>query len=185
MYAETQPHAAYTAFTHGLESKWSYLLRVTNWNKLSPTNLLQPLESVIQNRFIPAISGQATPGKLTRDLLALPVRLGGLGPLIAAEEQHKNTIQFCTPLVERIVNQDHHIGSYLDDQREIIYQKSVHRNVCSKKKEPAQNIHDQLSPNLQHLVELSQENGASTWLTSLLIDDHGFALHKCGFRDAL
>ncbi len=26
LYAETQPHAAYTAFTHGPESKWSYLL---------------------------------------------------------------------------------------------------------------------------------------------------------------
>lgn len=28
--AETQPHAAYSAFTHGLSSKWNYLLRVTD-----------------------------------------------------------------------------------------------------------------------------------------------------------
>ena len=34
-------------------------------------------------------------------------------------------------------------------------------------------------------MELSQEKGASTWLTALPIDDHGFALHKSAFRDAL
>ena len=31
-------------------------------------------------------------------------------------------------------------------------------------------------------MELSQEKGASTWLTVLPIDDHGFALHKSAFR---
>ena len=34
-------------------------------------------------------------------------------------------------------------------------------------------------------MELSQERGASAWLTSLPIDDHGFALHKSAFRDPL
>ena len=30
-----------------------------------------------------------------------------------------------------------------------------------------------------------KEKGASTWLTALPIDDHGFALHKSAFRDSL
>lgn len=30
-FAESQPHVAYAAFTHGFSSKWSYLLRVVNW----------------------------------------------------------------------------------------------------------------------------------------------------------
>ena len=34
-------------------------------------------------------------------------------------------------------------------------------------------------------MELSKEKGASTWLSSLPIDDHGFALHKSAFREAL
>ena len=34
-------------------------------------------------------------------------------------------------------------------------------------------------------MELSQEKGASTWLTTLPIDEHGFALHKTAFRDSL
>ena len=34
-------------------------------------------------------------------------------------------------------------------------------------------------------MELSQEKGASTWLTALPIDDHGYALHKSAFKNAL
>ena len=34
-------------------------------------------------------------------------------------------------------------------------------------------------------MELLQEKRASTWLTALPIDDHGFALHKSALRDAL
>ena len=34
-------------------------------------------------------------------------------------------------------------------------------------------------------MELAQEKGASTWLSALPIDSHGFALHKSAFRDAL
>lgn len=143
LYAETQPHAAYTAFTNGLNSKWNYLLRVTKWDKLPLTNLLQPLESTIQNRFIPAVSGQATLGKLTRDLLVLLVHLGGLGlcnPLITAEEQHKTSTQLCTPLVERIVNQDHHIGSCLEDQLEI--KSRIRSQKRSDQKESAKKVYD-------------------------------------------
>ena len=61
--AMTQPHAAYAAFTHGLVSRWNYLLRVVDWETLSSIDLLQPLESAIQSQFIPAITGQARPGK--------------------------------------------------------------------------------------------------------------------------
>ena len=50
-FAETQPHSAYAAFTHGLMSKWNYLLRVVDWDTLSSAELLQPLESAIQSRF--------------------------------------------------------------------------------------------------------------------------------------
>ena len=55
-FAVTQPHVAYAAFTHGLVSRWNYLLRVIDWEILSSTDLLQPLESAIVNQFIPAIT---------------------------------------------------------------------------------------------------------------------------------
>ena len=43
----------------------------------------------------------------------------------------------------------------------------------------------QLPASLQRCMDLSQEKGASTWLTALPIDKHGFSLHKSAFRDAL
>ena len=49
----------------------------------------------------------------------------------------------------------------------------------------AKNLQIQLPSPLQCSMELSQERGASAWLTSLAIDDHGFTLHKSAFRDAL
>ena len=78
-FATTQPQAAYAALTHGLISRWNYLLRVIDWERLSSDELLQPLETAIQSQFIPAITGQAPPGQQVREILALPVRLGGLG----------------------------------------------------------------------------------------------------------
>ena len=42
-----------------------------------------------------------------------------------------------------------------------------------------------LLDNLRHVVQLSIEKGASSWLSMLHIEEHGFALHKGAFRDAL
>ena len=38
---------------------------------------------------------------------------------------------------------------------------------------------------LRHAMTLAREKGASTWLTSLPLEEHGFSLHKGAFRDAL
>ena len=185
-FAETQPHSAYAAFTHGLMSKWNYLLRVVDWNTFSSVELLQPLESANQSQFIPAITGQAPPGKNVQDLLALPVRLGGLGtrnPTNMAKEQHTASQQIIAPFVDRIVHQEHHFGECHIVQRntkvKIRYRKRMQQNVEAK------NLQIQLPSTLQPSMELSKEKGASTWLSSLPIDDHGFALHKSSFRDAL
>ena len=41
------------------------------------------------------------------------------------------------------------------------------------------------TPLKRAMLFLSEEKGASTWWTTLPIDEHGFALHKAAFRDAL
>ena len=53
--AETQPHAAYTAFTHGLMSKWSYI-STTITNNID--HLFSPLEEVIRKKFVTSLTGQ-------------------------------------------------------------------------------------------------------------------------------
>ena len=73
--AASQPHAAYAAFTHGMSSRWTYLMRtIPNIH-----DLLLPLEDAITQHLIPAITGRKSCSTVERELLALPVRLGGLG----------------------------------------------------------------------------------------------------------
>ena len=43
----------------------------------------------------------------------------------------------------------------------------------------------ELSDDLRYAILLAQEKGASSWLTSLPILEHGHALHKGAFRHAL
>ena len=43
----------------------------------------------------------------------------------------------------------------------------------------------QIIDNLQRLIKISSEKGASAWLTTLPLSDHGFTLHKSAFCDAL
>ena len=52
-------------------------------------------------------------------------------------------------------------------------------------KEEAKNLKNQPSSTLQCSMELFQEKGASAWLTLLPIVEHGFALHKSAFEDAV
>ena len=49
----------------------------------------------------------------------------------------------------------------------------------------AKDLQEKLPSSLQKSMSLVAEKGASTWLTTLPIEEHGFALHKGGFRDAL
>ena len=74
-FAVTQPHAAYSAFTHGLISKWLFIARTIP----NVDDLFQPLEECIRHTFIPAVTRHSPLGDFERDLLALPTRMGGMG----------------------------------------------------------------------------------------------------------
>jgi hypothetical protein len=49
----------------------------------------------------------------------------------------------------------------------------------------AAELKSKLPNHLQRAVTASTEKGASSWLSTLPIEEHGFALHKAAFRDAL
>ena len=46
-------------------------------------------------------------------------------------------------------------------------------------------VSNDLPVSLKRSVELASEKGASSWLSALPIQEHGFCLHKGAFRDAL
>ena len=184
--AKSQPHAAYAAFTHGLYSKWNYVLRVIDLESHSLSELLQPLETAIMSTFFSALTGQSPPGETIRKLLSLPTHLGGLSlvnPLDTSIEQHRVSKLISAPLVNRVIDQNESLeGCHLSQQR---LKSAANSEKQSQRKEVARDLCTQLPEELQRCVELSQEKGASVWLTALPIENHGFALHKSAFRDAL
>ena len=52
--AKSHPHAAYSALTKGLSSRWNFLLRTIP----DIADLLKPLEDTIRHSFIPALIGR-------------------------------------------------------------------------------------------------------------------------------
>ena len=62
--ARTHPQAAYAALTHGMASKWTYLMRTVE----ATQQLLQPLEGAIRQLLLPVITGKSDISDLERDL---------------------------------------------------------------------------------------------------------------------
>ena len=72
-------------------------------------NLLQPLESAISDVLIPSLIGRNC-SEAERDLVALPVRMGGLGlinPSDSADAEYSASIRVIAPLVSKIEAQSH------------------------------------------------------------------------------
>ncbi len=181
--AADEPQTAYTAFTFGVRSRWNYLSRTVPEIESS----LQPLEDSIRREFLPALTGQAAFGDAVRNLLALPTRAGGLGisnPVLQATPQHQTSIKVTHPLVKLILSQTSDF-SY----ETVVELLEVKRELRRVKKEELTlavgTVSNDLSESLKRSVELASEKGASSWLSTLPIQEHGFCLHKGAFRDAL
>ena len=69
-FARSRPQV----FKFGLRHRWTYFMRTLP----DIENLLQPLERAPSDVLIPSLIGR-TFSEVERDLVALPVRMGGLG----------------------------------------------------------------------------------------------------------
>ena len=181
--ATTQPHAAYAAFTHGLISKWTYLARTVP----DIEDMFQPLEDAIRQQFLPSLTGQAAFSDADRDLMALPVCLGGLGiinPSCQSTAHNNTSVKITAPLVALILQQSHILPPEAKDGqlRARMDSRTLRRQ---RESSAASDLKERLPRNLQRALEISTEKGASSWLSTLPITEHGFALHKGAFRDAL
>lgn len=103
VFAAVNPQTSYAAFTFGLKHRWTYYLRTLP----DIEGLLEPLERAIGDALIPAMTGHTcTPAK--HDLLALWVRLGGLGlanPRRNATKQYEASIRVTELLAKQIEGQ--------------------------------------------------------------------------------
>ena len=70
-------------------------------------------------------------------------------------------------------------------EAQIQAKKQIHQSKQQQTQDTAASLLPQLSESSQRSMVFTQEKGASSWLTTLPISEHGFALHKGAFRDAL
>ena len=181
--AETQPHAAYAAFTHALIGRWTYSMRVF---AMSADEVLKPLEEAIAQYLIPALTKQPAPATVSRDLLALPARLGGLGivkPITWGKCQQETSAMACKPLTELILKQEGDVSNATLKQRKI--KKRLQQLRRDELRREAENTITALPLLQQKCARLAQEKGCSSWLVAIPIQRLGFTLHKGAFQDAL
>ena len=98
----SQPQAKHAAFTFGLRHRSTYFLRTLP----DIAHLLEPLEHAISDVLILVLlEHQVT--ETVRDLLALPVRMGGLGLVnpVNQSRQEYESIKVTGPLVKQIAEQ--------------------------------------------------------------------------------
>ena len=89
-----------------MRHRWTYFQRT--WPDIA--ELLEPLERAINEVLIPAVTDH-TVTKVERDLLGLPVRMGGLGftdPVVTSSSEYEASNKVTNPLVRRFVEQEHH-----------------------------------------------------------------------------
>ena len=178
--AKTQPHAAYAAFIHGEQHKYTYFLRTI----AGISDNLQPLDDVINNQFIPAIFGVEISEK-ERDLVTLPIRHGGLGirKLVDyADISYDISTKINKPLVKQILIQSDELPN-ADEVKSV--KSAATTELKNKEEDRYNNIKTSQEPQMQRTIEQLSEPGASSWLGALPLQEQGFNLTKAEFHDAL
>ena len=178
--AETEPQAAYTGFVSGFKHKISYSMRTLP----EIATHLDRVDDCITAEFIPAITGGINCSNELRELLSLPPKLGGLGiPIFAnlSEIEHQNSEKLTQSLVKNIMEQER-IGNPNDTQKIKNQLKNERKNQHKKLLNDLRCHMDNTSSKLN---ELASEKGASSWLTTLPIEEEGFNLPKQLFWDLL
>ena len=183
--AELDPHTAYYGYVNGLCRRWTFLMRSTP----QISHLLQPIEDVINNVFLPSIIGKSIT-ELERKIIALPVRFGGMGipnPTLVADTEYQSSLKITSTLQNAIKTQQ----STLDNNENRNEMKRLKYQIKKDKQSIYQrdltNILSDFSitAELKRSLELASEKGASMWLVTSPNVEHGFYLNKQEFRDAL
>ena len=179
-FALSQPQACYAAYTFGLKHRWTYFLRTLS----DIQELLEPLENAISKVLIPAITEHRCT-RLDRDILALPVRLGGLGmtnPCLDVNLEQSSSVKVTIPLVQQIVAQSHQMP---DDSLVKPLQQAMRSERATALQDRAEHIRGVAPQKVQRALDLAAEKGSSVWLTVLPLREMGFNLNKREFRDAI
>ena len=151
------------------------------------TDPLQPLEDVIQCTLLPALLKISPPNDVTRRLLALPPRWGGLGifePTVQCKLEYTASLDITGPLSSCIGSGEPF--HYFDIRPSQYFKKSsIHLSRQSLYSASSSALRPELDSTTQTALDYATIKGASTWLSALPLSEYGFALHKAAFHDAI
>ena len=180
--AGDEPQAVYASFTKAISHRWTYLQRTVP----NISHFFEPLEAAIRDTLIPAIVGRKI-SDMERKIFALPVKLGGLGiynPTKTSDIEFAASTAITANLTEIICRQEQDLTNY-DRESIIAAMKEVKVRKTELQQESLREILDVADEKLKRILELSQEKGVGSWLTTMPTKSLGFALNKQEFRDSI
>ena len=179
-FAKTQPHAAFSAYVHGEQHRFTYFLRTIE----DMEQYLQPLDEVISNLFLPALFG-STVTEQEKQLFALPIKNGGLAiENLAAKAANEYGIsrKVNAPLIAIICMQSDDLPNVEENKNMV---SGINQQKAEAMKVQVENVEKLLPSDTLRIVEQTSQPGASNWLSVLPLSEHGFVLNKREFRDAM
>ena len=178
--AKSQPHAAYSAYIHGEQHKFTYFLRTLD----DISEILKPLDDVIENEFVPTLFG-TTITDPDRELLALPIKDGGLGIRAISpnsKRAYETSVALTKPLINSIIQQ----STTLPAAEEVKKAKVKADTITTTAENTLKNtVMGNLSAERKRIVEQTARPGASSWLGALPLQSRGLNLNTGEFQDAL
>ena len=174
-FAKTQPHAAYSAFTQGILSHYTYFMRAIP----GMHEFIKTVDDLIRLELLPTLLNYILP-EVDRQHYSILLRHGGLGiPLLSemAESQFETLQAITLPLVTIIITQ----GNTLPNKTEV---NEIKRKIKNEQEvrisERDSKVKQDQTP---HTLKAIQQE--SLRLGVLPVAEFGFALNKGEFRDNL
>ena len=174
-FGKSSPHAAYHCYVKGLQNKMTFLSRTTP----KTTDFLRHGEEIISNNLIPALTNRDSPDEITRRVLSLPVRNGGLA--INQPDDYSRNYSDSQNLSAPLADPSSDLIILEQDRMK----KEIHKERLKTATKKQNQITDVTNPDISYALKLAREKGASSGQNALPIQKHGLWLTKLEFRDAL
>ena len=136
-FAKTQPHAAFSAYIHGQQHRFTYFLRTIEGME----NYLKPLQDAISNILLPAIFG-STVNKQQRELHSLPIKSGSLGFANLTERaarEYETSRLINAPLIAIMMFQETNLPNETERKNVVREQSSLKIAALNKKSKKLKN----------------------------------------------
>jgi len=180
--ARSEPQAAYCGFTAGFKHKLTYFIRTMP----DLVEILKPVDEIINNKLLPAITERSAISDDDRHLFSLPAKMGGLGLPIYAETstiEYNNSRRITENLSSNIVSQEREY--VIDEEAEKAKARAQKKEKEDRNEKILDGLRQKMTPEKVRANDLAQLKGGSMWLTSLPLKTEGFAFNKRYFFDAL